>query len=576
MSRGMRKSETHTRWRLVNPEPSFRFENGAVNPHPKDLSGKTIVLYWNGKLNGDLLLHRIGELLLERIPNVEVVRAWEVRPSTRQTDPTVEASRTLAAEIEGLQPDMVIGAPGDCAGSATWLISDLLNLERLGIPTVTVVTTPFLEIANSVSRAEGFCDACLVPVDAPIGMLSSSDIKKKAENAFDELLKAATDWRPSGPGLSGRAIYPAGTCEVYGTIEDVNNRFEEEKWSLGLPILPPTPERVHRMLEGIRRKPDEILGQFPPSMGLLTVELAAVYAVMAGCRPHYLPVFIAALEGFLSSDANLRLALTGSGTSQLLIVLNGPVAREIGISCGQGAAGKGHHANGSIGYAMNLAAYIAGGSRPPSIDRSTLASPSDYVCWVFGENEEALPDGWKPLHVENGFDDSDSVVTVMAAYPPVENMDHWSASVEEHLRWWGHIVSPLQNMGGPPIPLILNQSPIIALGPEHARLIASANWSKADFCRAFWRETRRPLSAWPSASRGERLVELLGPLGEDSPIPITLKPEQFLIVIAGGDGKQSHYFAPLPGSFPVSRLIQDRLSDQARSSGVAFLREESR
>jgi hypothetical protein len=95
------------------------------------------------------------------------------------------------------------------------------------------------------------------------------------------------------------------------------------------------------------------------------------------------------------------------------------------------------------------------------MDRSTLASPSDYVCWVFGENERALPDGWKPLHVERGFKHSDSVVTVMAGYPPAENMDHWSASVEEHMRWWGHIVSPLQNMGGPSVPQVMEQNPII-------------------------------------------------------------------------------------------------------------------
>ena len=433
---------------------------------------------------------------------------------------------------------------------------DQLNLERLGIPTVTVITSPFMELANTIPLAEGFREACFVQVSPPIGMLPPSDIREKAENAFDEILRASTDWRPSaGPAVKGVA-YPADIFEFSGTVEDINRHFIEKKWSLGLPILPPTPERIHEMLKGTSRKPGEVLGQAPPRMGTLTVELAAVYAAMAGCRPQYMPVLVAALEGFLTPEANWRLALSGTGTSQLIVIVNGPVVKEIGIGCEQGAAGKGYHANGSIGYAINLIAYAVGGSRPPMFDRSTLASPSDYVCWVFGENENALPEGWKPLHVERGFKHSDSVVTVMASYPPAENMDHWSASVEEHMRWWSHIVNPLQNMGGPSVPQVMEQNPLIALGPEHAHLIASGKWSKDDFRKAFWDETRIPLSVWPSACGRERLAEMLGAATDDSLIPITLKPEQFLIVIAGGDGKQSHYFAPLPGSFPVSRLIR--------------------
>ena len=412
-----------------------------------------------------------------------------------------------------------------------------------------------MELAETIPLAEGFREACFVEVSPPIGMLPPSDIKEKAERAFEGILKAATDWRPSVSAPTKGAVYPADTFKFYGTVEEINSYFIDKKWSMGLPVLPPTPDRIQEMLRGTSRKPEEVLGRVPPGMGTLTVELAAVHAAMAGCRPAYMPVLIAALEGFLAPEANWRLALSGTGTSQLIIIVNGPMAGEIGIGRDQGAAGKGYHANGSIGYAINLIAYSVGGSRPPRIDRSTLASPSDYVCWVFGENEPALPAGWKALHVERGFEHSDSVVTVMAGYPPVENMDHWSGSVEEHLRWWSHVVSPLQNMGGPCVPQVMEQNPIIALGPEHAHWVALAGWSKDDFRRAFWEQTRTPLSVWPSACGREGLVEKIGPVTDDSLIPMTLRPEQFLIVIAGGDGKQSHYFAPIPGSFPVSRII---------------------
>ena len=109
----MTKSEKQTQWKLVSPEALVQIEAAPVNPHPRDLSGKTVVLYWNGKPNGDLFLNRIAELLIERVENVRVIKAWEVRPASRRTDPTAEASRATAEELAGLNPDLIIGAPGD-------------------------------------------------------------------------------------------------------------------------------------------------------------------------------------------------------------------------------------------------------------------------------------------------------------------------------------------------------------------------------------------------------------------------------------------------------------------------------
>jgi hypothetical protein len=109
----MAKSEDKTKWKLVNPEALVQIEADQVSPHPKDLSGKTVVLYWNGKPNGDLFLDRIGELLIERVNKVKVIKAWEVRPSTKRTDPAAQASRVTAEELAGLNPDVVVGAPGD-------------------------------------------------------------------------------------------------------------------------------------------------------------------------------------------------------------------------------------------------------------------------------------------------------------------------------------------------------------------------------------------------------------------------------------------------------------------------------
>ena len=154
---------------------------------------------------------------------------------------------------------------------------------------------------------------------------------------------------------------------------------------------------VVEMLKGTSRKPEEVWGRFHPRLGTLTGRnWSLCTAPSYGSRPEYMPVLVAALEGFLTPEVNWRLALSGTEPT-VDCHLNGPVVKEIGIGCEQGAAGKGHHANGSIGYAINLIAYVVGGSRPPMLTRSTASHIIRLVCWVLGENRHAA--GWKPLHV---------------------------------------------------------------------------------------------------------------------------------------------------------------------------------
>lgn len=383
-------------------------------------------------------------------------------------------------------------------------------------------------------------------------MIGRNQVVEKAEDAFPEILKAATEWLPPPNSDSTKSIYPAQRLRFDGTVSDLNRHFLLKGWSLGLPFVPPTPVQVEALLTGTTRKPDEVIGRIPPRMGTLTVELAAVNAAMAGCLPEHMPLLISAVEALLNPAVNWRGALATTATSQTIVIVNGPVVKELEVASAQGAAGKGHHSNVAIGYAINLIAYNVGGSRPPSVDKSTLGSPADLVSWVFGENEEALPEGWKPLHVDRGYKESDSVVTVLSSYPPVDQLDHWSSTPAEHMRWWKHTISPLLG-----VTRGAELCPIVALGPEHAGLLASAGWSKADFKKALRHETRIPLSAWPAGCREiiGSVAASLGTIGPRSLLPIVLDPEQFQVVIAGGTGKHSHYFSPFSGSMTSSRLV---------------------
>ena len=434
---------------------------------------------------------------------------------------------------------------------------DQLELEKLSIPTVTITTTEFASLARDTAFGQG-AEPSFVVVPHPMGMISLAEIRQKAESVFPEILKAATDWQPVvKPTLLAKPAYPAEKLKLKGTVENINAIFLSRGLSLGIPIIPPTPELVGEMLKATSRRPEEVVGRVPPRMGVLTIELVATHAVMAGCKPSYMPLLISALEALLDPIANWRGITTTTATSAAMVIVNGPIVKEIGLASGQGAAGKMHHANASIGYAINLALGIVGGSKPPTPDKSTLGGPADFVCWIFGENEDKLPTGWKPFHVDRGFKESDSVVTVMGIYPPVDNIDHWSITPEEHVNWWSHLVTPLLSIGGPCWITQMEQPHIIGLGAEHAQLVAGAGWTKDQFRKALWEKARIPFSAWPKGCPNTDLfLKKFGKVTPDTLVPFTFKPQDLHVIIAGGYGKHSHFFAPFPGCFPVSRIVQ--------------------
>ena len=179
----------------------------------------------------------------------------------------------------------------------------------------------------------------------------------------------------------------------------------------GLPVVPPTPERVLRMLEGTRRDPQDTVAIMPPNMAEATVEKIAVNAVLAGCKPEYMPVVIATIEAICTDEFNCHgVFATTMGASPVMII-NGPIREQLGFNMKLGALGQGTRANASIGRAVRLAVRNIGGARPSGTERSTLGSPMKFTM-CFAEWEERNP--WDPLHVERGFEKTDSVVSVFA------------------------------------------------------------------------------------------------------------------------------------------------------------------
>lgn len=387
-------------------------------------------------------------------------------------------------------------------------------------------------------------DFSTVIVPHPMGMVPLPEIRKKAENAFPEILKAATQWQPrADAGLAMKSPYPAEVIKFRGTERDVNNLFFKNGWSLGVPIIPPTPERVKEMLKGTNHKPDEVVGLITPLMGVVTVEMVAVHAVMAGCKPEYMPVLLAIAEGLCKPD--YRGPTTTTNPTAPFIIVNGPIRDQIGLAYGQGAGGPEWLPNVTLGIAVNSIGDVIGGSKPPSPDKTTLGWPGNTIAMVIGENEKANP--WGPYHVERGFKKEDSVVHVMVGAEIPSNInDHDSVKGEDLLR----VIAYDMRRAGQNTRYFSDSDVMVIFSPEHATTAFNDGWkSKEEIRKYLWENARIPLKAFPGggnyAKYGvETATKLLGqPVNLETPIPMVKEPARIQITVSGGSGKHSAYIS---------------------------------
>jgi hypothetical protein len=324
------------------------------------------------------------------------------------------------------------------------------------------------------------------------------------------------------------AALQAERFEVPDDLWAAQEFFMEKGWGDGLPVIPPTEERVERMLAAVRRKPDEVIGMVPPRWAPATVEKIAVNAVMAGCKPEYMPVLIAAVEAITDPRLNLYALQATTGGPAVMLIINGPVRHKIGVNGGANALGEGWRANATIGRSIRLIQRNIGGSYPGTTCKATLGWPGKYSICI-GENEEASP--WEPLHVERGFDRNASTVTAISADGSVRASDLDSSKA------LGILANFAQRMDGPSGP-----EAIMVICPEHARIIANDGFSKMDVKKFIWERAGYRMRDLPDetfAQRVKRRPDLR--LTRDSVIPVTDKPEDILVVVAGGDGSQSQY-----------------------------------
>jgi hypothetical protein len=301
-------------------------------------------------------------------------------------------------------------------------------------------------------------------------------------------------------------------------------------WSDGLPIVPPTAERVEKFLSTIGKDPWEVVGEIPTRDIEITAEQVAANAVMAGCLPAYMPVVFAAVQAHLHRLGNAHcVTATLTGASQMVIV-NGPVRREIGINCGPGALGPGTRANATIGRAVRLVVRNCVQSVPGIADRAAYSTPARYSYCV-GEDEEAT--SWDPMHVERGFGRDQSVATLNSMTDAFALFDDRSDVPDALLDRLVHLcrvrpINPDQYLGD-------ERTMVILIGPEHRRILEEAGWSKADVRSYLYPKLTAP------HTRGEGEIDAQGLHATGGPTESSLAisaPDKLLLITAGGQGRQ--------------------------------------
>jgi hypothetical protein len=336
------------------------------------------------------------------------------------------------------------------------------------------------------------------------------------------------------------------TIELADDWEAVNDHFLAEGWSDGLPIVPPTHARVRRFVEASRREPAAVVAVLPPAMGIATVEKVAVNAVMAGCRPEYMPLLCTALEAVSDPAFNGHTIQVSSNPVGVLVVVNGPIRRTLDIAVGANCMGNGARANTTIGRAVRLLLVNVGGSVVGTIDKACHGFPGK-ISFCFGENEEASP--WPPLHAERGFARDDSTVTVVGAQGTSNILVHGNQTAADLLPTLAH---GMINAGANNFALGPGE-PMLVLNPGHAQALAADGVDRAALREYVFLHARVPIDWYPPRAQeasfmAERTI--------DGRVPITDRPERIMVVVAGAPGSHSTFIPTFAETTAVTRRIE--------------------
>ena len=441
------------------------------------------------------------------------------------------------------------------------LAHDMTHFEKHGIPTVTITATGFERNAGTTAKSAGYqAELSLAVMPEGFSHQPAEHVERFVTDAFDQVLAGLTQAPKAMVAMVGPSeVLRFNGSDRYEAFESMNEAFLESQWGDGFPIIPPTPTRVEQMLNGTSREAGDVVAILEPGSGLATVEKIAINSVMAGCRPEHMPLLIAAVEAISEPKFLLKTLASSTGPHAPLLMVNGPLAKTLGINSGRCALGPGAQSRNNIviGRALRLILMNIGQAYPGVLDMDTIGS-ANKCGMCLAENEEASP--WEPYHVEQGFDSRTSTVTAFSVESQMELIDGRSTTPEHFLT----LVAGTANAAGSGctsdwmLPL-RDWHSCLLVAPDHARLFGMYGWSKSDarqylydHARIEWKYFKHSKSRPPEHFKPE--WQWLSEAPDDYLLPITGGPDWFHIVVAGGSAGKSSYLTGV--GQPVTKEIR--------------------
>jgi hypothetical protein len=321
---------------------------------------------------------------------------------------------------------------------------------------------------------------------------------------------------------------------VTSSPDELIEAYFERGWTDGLPVVPPSEKTIRAMLDAASLRGDETIGEIAGRNVIVTADKVAINAVMAGCRPEYMPVVVSAVRSLCHPDFAYHGPASSTGGSAMVLIVNGPIRKPLGINSGNNVFGQGTRANATIGRAVRLTMMNVMNTRPGLLDRATLGNPGKY-SFCFAENEEGS--AWEPLHVERGLRHDQSAVTLYASNSLYQVYNQLAAEPEPLLICFADALSNLgvPNMYG------YSQALLVFAG-EHTEVFRKRGWSKRDVKRFIVERARRTVADW---KRAARLPGEITPADESTWRSVFEDPDDLLVVSAGGQA--GSWSACLPG-----------------------------
>lgn len=404
---------------------------------------------------------------------------------------------------------------------------------------MTLVTDVFLELAREVAAALGMPQVRMAVIPHPLGERKPDEVEALGRRAFQGVMDALMAPRVDTVSLSAERT--PRTLDLSGTWESINEYFYTQRWTDGLPIVPPTGDTVERLLGAAAPRREEIVGFIPPKMGAATIEKIAVNAVMAGCEPRCFPVVVAAVKAMCSPEFNLLPMQATTNPVTPMIVVSGPAAKHLDINAGYNVLGQGWRSNATIGRALRFVLNNIGGGVPGKLDKATHGQPGKFTLCI-AENEDESP--WEPFHVGRGYAADDSTVSVIGVAGTQDIIHYARTSAGQVLDTLVHAI-PREGHKN----LYSGGEPLIIFGPEQAAILGAAGLSKNDVKRTVFERTMIPLALLDPETitllRGRRQRWFSGARQPDA-VPIAECPEDIQVIVAGGAGNHT-VFVPTWG-----------------------------